>query len=121
MPPFTNGKKIAGILLGTRNSKYLANPAKFLTVYLLPVLFICFGIGYVYYKNRVSFAASNYSADIALAALILAFLLFLQLIKEKRRSKAAEKKSETNQFRFDRIYNAGIVGLLYTRLDGITF
>jgi PAS domain S-box-containing protein len=115
---FTHGKIIAGLFLGTKKIKYFANPAKYLTIYLLSLSLFCFGARYVYFIKRQASNTNSDSANVAIAALLLATVLLFQLVKERKKSKTAEKKSEIIQFRFEKIYNGGIVGLLYT-LDGV--
>jgi hypothetical protein len=46
-------------------------------------------------------------------------VLFFRLLQEKNVRRKLESDLEVHTYRLNNIYNSGIIGLLYTRFDGV--
>jgi PAS domain S-box-containing protein len=114
---FTKGRSIAGTILG--KAGYNRSGFRAMDRFMLPATFLCLGTGYLlYHYHPVTYSGSGNEGSL-LASLLTIGVLFFLLVRTARQKSAVEKKLKTSQFRFDKVYNAGIVGLLFTRLDGV--
>ncbi|MBD1395500.1 PAS domain-containing sensor histidine kinase [Mucilaginibacter glaciei] len=115
---FTKGKAFAGILLAKVKVNYTKKSVRIFNYYFLLLAICCLGATYLFNRHPASFEL-GVDQSITITALLLTVLLFFQLVRVNKGKKAAERKLQITQVRFDKVYNAGIVGLLFTRLDGV--
>jgi PAS domain S-box-containing protein len=118
MQLFFKGKAIAGSLLAKGKANYRNDPFRFFSYFWMLVAFFFISAIFLWHRSYMV-SSPKWDQTITMVALLIVAAVFFQLVRTNREKKALERKLQTSQFRFDKVYNAGIVGLLFTRLDGV--
>jgi len=87
--------------------------------YILPLMLLSFLLSYFLIANRAQVDISAFFAFAFFAALSGSAVLLFRLSRERTARRKAEKIAKVNSARLANIFNSGILGLLYTRFDGV--
>jgi PAS domain S-box-containing protein len=113
------GKRALNLVFNKENYAAYRRRVKLTNQYFLPFTLLALCLSVFMFQNRDKIDSSSVLAFITFMALSISGVLYFKLSKEKEARRAADKNSKINAIRLDHIYNAGIIGILYTRFDGV--
>lgn len=86
---------------------------------MLPLVLLGLLLVFFLFENRTAIDASAFFAFSTFTAIGLCGVLLFKLTRERAARRYVEKNASVISTRLSNIYNSGIIGLLYTRFDGI--
>jgi len=116
---FYKGKKTVSLLFSKQNYVAYRQRVKLYNKYLLPILLMCLCFSLILFHNRDKVDVTTIFVFSTFAASSLCGILLFKLSDEKSARQKAESSHLIAAKRLASIYDASIVGLLYTRFDGV--
>lgn len=92
---------------------------KLLNQYVLPLVLLTLLFLFFLFKNSDEIDGSTFFAFSTFTAIGISGVLLFKLMQERVARRSAERTAAINSKRLTNIYNSGIIGLLYTRFDGV--
>ncbi len=116
---FPKGHRLLHLVLNKDSLTGYRERVKLLNQYILPLILLALLFTFFLFRNSDEIDASAYFAFFLFAALSLCGVLLFRLAQERTARKSAESNARVHAARLSNIYNSGIIGLLYTRFDGV--
>ena len=114
-----DGHRLLHLVFNRDSFRNYRQQIKLLNQYLLPLILLALLFTFFLFQNREKIDASAFFAFSTFAALSLCGVLLFRLAQERNARRSAESKAYIDGTRLFNIYNSSIIGLLYTRFDGV--
>lgn len=116
---YPNGKKLLHLVFKTDYFSDYRKKQKFYNRYVLPFVLTGFGLCLLIFHQRDRIDPASFFLFTTVVSLGLCGFLFFRLSREKSSKRTFKDNLDVIQSRLGNIYDSGIIGLLYTRFDGV--
>ncbi|MDN3584627.1 PAS domain-containing sensor histidine kinase [Mucilaginibacter flavus] len=116
---YPNGKRLLELVFKTDYFSDYIKKQKFYNRYMLPFVLTGLGLCFLIFHQRDRIDPASFFVFTTVVSLGLCGFLLFKLFHEKNSKRRFKDNLDVLQSRLGNIYDSGIIGLLYTRYDGV--